>query len=149
MTFSSHMGGDHHHCDELFAAAEQAVEAEQWPQAESAHQRFIDAMEQHLKAEEELLFPAFEEASGNSMGPTAVMRHEHEQMRALFAQMGQALGEQGAEDYLGASETLLILMQQHNAKEEQILYPMFDRLFAPRAAEMMAQLEARTASGRG
>ncbi len=143
MTFTHHMADNHHHCDELFASAEQAVESEQWPQAAEAHQGFIDAMERHLKAEEELLFPAFEAASGMSEGPTSVMRHEHGQMRALFAQMSEALVAQSSEDYLGASETLLIMMQQHNAKEEQILYPMFDQLLAPQAESLMPQLEAR------
>jgi hemerythrin-like domain-containing protein len=140
------MADDHHHCDELFAAAEQAVEAEQWPQAGEAHQRFVDGMEQHLQAEEQLLFPAFEEASGMSEGPTSVMRHEHQQMRALFEQMGEALAAQNSDDYLGASETLLILMQQHNAKEEQILYPMLDQMLSPQADSLMPQLKSRISS---
>ena len=146
MTFTTHMGDDHHRCDELFAAAEQAVDAGQWPQAAEAHQGFIDAMEQHLTAEEELLFPAFEEATGSSMGPTSMMRHEHEQMRALFAQMTQALQAKNGEDYLGASETLLIMMQQHNAKEEQMLYPMIDQMLAPQADSLLSRLEARMGS---
>jgi hemerythrin-like domain-containing protein len=146
MTFSTQMGDDHHHCDELFAAAEQAVESEQWPQATEAHLRFVDGMEQHLQAEEQLLFPAFEEASGMSEGPTSVMRHEHQQMRALFEQMGQALEAQNSDDYLGASETLLILMQQHNAKEEQILYPMLDQVLSPQADSLMPQLQSRISS---
>jgi hemerythrin-like domain-containing protein len=147
MTFTHQMGDDHHRCDELFAVAEQVVESGQWPQAEAAHQRFIAAMEQHLHAEEELLFPAFEEASGMHEGPTSMMRYEHEQMRTLFAQMGQALQARSSDDYLGASETLLIMMQQHNAKEEQILYPMLDQMLAPQSASLMPQLEARIGSG--
>ncbi len=146
MTFSTPMADNHHHCDELFAAAEQAVEAAQWPLATEAHHNFLHAMEQHLHAEEELLFPAFEAATGMSEGPTSVMRHEHEQMRTLFRQMSEALAAQSSEDYLGASETLLILMQQHNAKEEQILYPMLDQMLSPQAADLMPQLEARITS---
>jgi iron-sulfur cluster repair protein YtfE (RIC family) len=147
MTFTRHMGDDHHRCDELFAIAEQMVESGHWSQAAAAHQGFIDAMEQHLSAEEELLFPAFEEASGMTMGPTSVMRHEHEQMRALFSQMGQALQAQSSDDYLGASETLLIMMQQHNAKEEQMLYPMIDQMLAPQADNLISQLAARMSTG--
>ncbi len=143
MSFSTPMADDHHHCDELFASAEQVVESGQWQQAAEAHQRFIDGMEQHLQAEEELLFPAFEAASGISEGPTSVMRHEHQQMRALFAQMGEALAAQNSDDYLGASETLLILMQQHNAKEEQILYPMLDQMLGPQADSLMPELQSR------
>lgn len=143
MTLSSEMGDDHQRCDELFAIAEQVVESGQWPQAAQAHHDFIGAMEQHLQSEEQLLFPAFEQASGMSEGPTSVMRYEHEQMRSLFGQMGQALAARNSDDYLGASETLLIMMQQHNAKEEQILYPMFDQMLAPQAATLLAQLATR------
>jgi hemerythrin-like domain-containing protein len=59
-------------------------------------------------------------------GPTEVMRGEHRQMRDLLAQMKDALTSRDADAFSGAAETLLILMQQHNMKEENILYPMCD-----------------------
>ena len=142
ISFSDYLGDDHHRCDELFAAAEQAV-AQQDAQALDAHRAFIDAMERHFGIEEELLFPAFEAASGSTMGPTAVMRHEHEQMRQLFAQMEESLQAGQADDYLGASETLLILMQQHNAKEEQMLYPMSEHVLAAERDALLQQMQAR------
>ncbi len=148
MIFASRMGQHHHHCDELFASAEQAVESGEWDKAATAHQRFIDAMERHLQAEEQMLFPSFEEVSGMTMGPTEVMRHEHEQMRQLFSEMTAALENQSSEDYLGASETLLIFMQQHNAKEEQILYPMLDQMLAPQSDALASELEKRLAEAR-
>jgi len=40
--------------------------------------------------EEEVLFPAFETRTGNTMGPTYVMRTEHEQIRALLQVMARA-----------------------------------------------------------
>jgi hemerythrin-like domain-containing protein len=138
-TFSEYLGGDHQRCDELFALAEQAA-ASRDANATDAHTRFVDAMEHHLRMEEDVLFPAFEEATGSSMGPTAVMRHEHGQMRELFGQMGEALAAGRFDDYLGASETLLILMQQHNAKEEQMLYPMTDRMLAGRLEELLREM---------
>lgn len=141
-TFSSYMGDDHSRCDELFAAAEAAVDSGDWQQAAAAHQQFIDAMQHHFAMEEEQLFPAFEEASGSSAGPTAVMRHEHGQMRELFELMYRALARQDSSAYLGDSETLLILMQQHNAKEEQMLYPMSDRLLQGQQEAMLEKMEA-------
>lgn len=140
-TFSSYMGDDHHHCDELFAAAESAVEKGDWAGAAEAHERFLGGMQRHFAMEEEVLFPAFEEATGSNMGPTSVMRHEHEQMRQLFDEMTQAFDQQQVQDYLGASETLLILMQQHNAKEEQILYPMTDRMLEAQQAALLAKMQ--------
>jgi len=140
-TFSDYMGDDHARCDHLFARVETVVEAGDWPQAETAHRHFVDAVEKHFSMEEQVLFPAFEEASGESMGPTTVMRHEHEQMRELFAEMEEALGGQDAEAYLGAAETLLILMQQHNAKEEQILYPMSDQVLQGEQAALLERMQ--------
>lgn len=126
-TITHFMEGDHRRCDELFAEAEQQAANGEWEAAASSFSRFHQAMEQHFGMEENSLFPAFEEATGSTMGPTQVMRMEHGQMRALFQRMQEAVEARDREEYLGAADTLLILMQQHNMKEEQMLYPMSDR----------------------
>jgi iron-sulfur cluster repair protein YtfE (RIC family) len=43
--------------------------------------------------------------------------------------------------YLGLSETLLMLMRQHNMKEENILYPMADQALAGEQADLVARME--------
>ena len=137
-----YLGDDHARCDDLFAQAEKQVADGDWDNARISHDKFIHGMERHLGMEESLLFPAFEQASGSEMGPTAVMRHEHVQMRQLFAAMEESLQRKSAEDYLGNSETLLILMQQHNAKEEQILSPLLDRMLASPLPSLLQQMES-------
>lgn len=137
-----YLGDDHSRCDDLFAQAEKQVADGEWDKARASHDQFINAMERHLTIEESVVFPAFEQASGSEMGPTAVMRHEHVQMRQLFAAMGQSLQDRNTNDYLGNSETLLILMRQHNAKEEQILYPMIDRMLGPQLPALLQQMES-------
>lgn len=127
MNIKEFMAQDHKACDLLFANAESAAAAEDWDTATQAFNDFVQAMERHLGIEENELFPAFEEATGMTMGPTEMMRSEHDQMRVLFAEMRDAMERQHGDDYLGLSETLLILMQQHNMKEEQILYNMMDQ----------------------
>ncbi len=121
------MAQDHKNCDQLFAKAENAASKEDWNTASQAFNEFVQAMERHLGIEEQEPFPAFEEETGILTGPTEMMRMEHEQMRTLFAEMKDALEQQNSDDYLGAAETLLIMMQQHNMKEEQILYNMMDQ----------------------
>jgi len=135
------MTDDHRHCDDLFADVEQAVAAQAWDRANTAFARFRGAMQQHFAAEEELLFPAFEAKSGMTMGPTQVMREEHVQMRELMATAQQALAAQDADDYSGNAETLLIMMQQHNMKEENVLYPMCDDHLREQAATLLPQLQ--------
>lgn len=116
--------GQHRACDAFLVQAEHAVRTGDWALAREAYPRFEHDMLAHFTLEEERLFPAFEAATGMSMGPTVVMRNEHAEMREVFLDLRDALQNASAADYLGHSETLLILMQQHNMKEENILYPM-------------------------
>ena len=44
--------------------------------------------------------------------------------------MSEALSNGDREEILEVGETMMILMQQHNVKEEGILYPMADQHFA-------------------
>ena len=144
-TILAFLGSDHRACDDLFASAEAAVAQKNWDSARSLFDRFQAAMAHHLAMEEEVLFPAFEARTGMSMGPTQVMRMEHAQMRALLDEAADALGAGNTEDYLGQAETLLIMMQQHNMKEENVLYPMCDQHLAGETPELLARLETELA----
>ena len=124
---SEYMTEDHRRCDVSFANAEEAVSKEDFGAAQSSFGNFKQTMEAHFSMEENVLFPEFESQTGNSAGPTQVMRVEHRQIRALLEEMASTLAGQDVEGYLGHSETLLVMMQQHNMKEEHILYPMTDQ----------------------
>jgi hemerythrin-like domain-containing protein len=89
-----------------------------------------------------VLFPAFEARTGMSMGPTQVMRSEHEQMRGLIGDMARAAAEANRDGYLGLSETLNMLMQQHNLKEENMLYPMSDQVLVGERDSLIRAMEA-------
>ena len=116
----------HDYCDECFAQADAEAGRGKPDSALQLLQRFREELERHLAAEELDVFPAFEQATGNVAGPTAVMRAEHAQMRGLLDQMSAALGAGDLDSYQEGATTLLILMGQHNHKEESILYPMCD-----------------------
>lgn len=70
------------------------------------------------------------------------MRLEHQQMQETLAEMSKALGGNDLEEFLGQAETLLILMQQHNIKEEQILYPLCDQVFGAQAGAVIEAMRA-------
>ena len=127
-SISDFMTQDHRHCDDSYAAAEEKVAAGRWDEAGHSWTTFRNALETHLNREEGFLFPAFEAQTGNTQGPTAMMRMEHEQMRSLVSEMDEAIIAKDADSFLGLAETLMILTQQHNMKEEQILYPMSDQV---------------------
>lgn len=134
------LSADHRHCDDHLAAAEQAAGRGDLAAARDAFTAFEKAMQAHFAAEESVLFPAFEERTGITMGPTRMMRFEHEQMRGLLGQASAALAAGDLEAYLGQAETLVILMQQHNMKEENVLYPMCEQHLAEQAAALAPQI---------
>lgn len=144
MRISDFLTHDHRACDTGFAALEQAVHRGDWPGAEAAAHEFAAAMERHFRMEEDALFPAVEAATGlqAGAGPTAVMRLEHADIRDLLHDLVQAAAAHDAEAVLGNTETLLMLMQQHNAKEENILYPLADRALNGDTATVLDHMKA-------
>jgi iron-sulfur cluster repair protein YtfE (RIC family) len=63
-------------------------------------------------------------------------------MRDLIASMARAVVESGQDRYLGLSETLNMLMQQHNLKEENVLYPMTDQVLGGERDDLIRSMEA-------
>jgi len=115
------MTQDHKDCDEFFAQMEDAVVNKQ-DEALEKFEKFYDSLTNHFKMEEMVLFPMFDQKTGMSQGPTQVMVMEHEQMRKLLSGIEAAIESSDKDKFFGLSETLMILMQQHNMKEEQMIY---------------------------
>jgi len=150
MSLPSQILPQHHkHCDDLFIAAEASAEQGDWPVVATSFHRFREQMEAHFSAEENLLFPAFESATGMTGGPTEMMRYEHGQMRGLLEQLATATAAHDKDAYAGVAETLLMLMQQHNMKEENILYPMCDQALGSQAETLSAAINAMLDSPHG
>lgn len=134
------MTEDHRRCDEFYAQADEASERGDWKQARALTKAFVDATLRHFSVEEEHLFPAFSAATGMSGGPVAVMTMEHGQMRELLLSLFEAAEREDRDSFIGIGDTLLVVMQQHNLKEENVLYPMLDQ-HVEEAAPMLARLE--------
>ena len=130
-TLLEHMQAHHGRCDQLYADWENFLLDEQIEEGLESIKSFLNEMERHFQMEETVLFPTFEEISGMRQGPTQVMRMEPQQMRNLLARMSEAVSSGNPEEILEVGETMMILMQQHNVKEEGILYPMADQHLVP------------------
>jgi len=121
------MTADHKHCDDIFVEFENNIATENWSELTAIWQNFTNTLSTHLTMEESILFPEFEAATGMTQGPSAVMRAEHEQIRALVKEIQEAINSQDSTQCQGVADTLMIMIQQHNMKEEQMLYPMCDQ----------------------
>ncbi|MBI4238426.1 MAG: hemerythrin domain-containing protein [Deltaproteobacteria bacterium] len=132
---------DHRRLDDLFAGFRKH-KARDPETALLCFTQFKRGLDRHIRWEEELLFPPFENATGmKGYGPTAVMRDEHRQIHWIVDQIEQQLLHQVWEtDTLEAQ--FLEVMGMHNSKEEKILYPWLDeQLEGPALAEILRQLE--------
>ncbi len=133
---------DHRDCDARWADVEELLDSADIETARPVWQKFEAGMRRHIAMEEEVLFPAFDSRSGMSGGgPTAMMRMEHQQMRGLLDQIGVAIEAGDAQDAMDIGDTLLMLIQQHNVKEEGMLYPMAENMLAWEWEDLAARLE--------
>jgi hemerythrin-like domain-containing protein len=140
MEISNFMRDEHRRCDDVFAKAEQAVNRSDFTEALKHFEEFMIDTLKHFDKEEEILFPAFEEVTGNTEGPTRVMRYEHNQARGLFEELKIAIDQNDKARFFSVADTLMILLQQHNMKEEQMLYAMCDRVLAPQAHQLVERM---------
>ena len=74
-------------------------------------------------------------------GPTEVMRMEHIEMRDLLDALGAAQPRIDPEGCRAELEHLRALLQEHNVKEEAVLYPACDQLLGARG-ELLAGARA-------
>ncbi len=140
-TIKEYLTTDHRKCDELFAAMEDAA-TQSLENAKEAYEAFVADTERHFQMEERVMFLEFENKTGMTEGPTAMMRHEHAQMRSLMKQMGEALEAGNKDKFFGLAETLMILMQQHNMKEEQMLYTMAQQHLSAESERIVDMMES-------
>jgi len=140
MTINQFMTTDHRACDEQFANLENIIDQANFKAGQEMFDEFYSHMIRHFNMEENVMFPQFQNCEGAHCDPTPVMVMEHDQMRAIFLQMENAIKENNKEKFLGQSEALLFTMQQHNMKEEQMMYNFADD--ALNADEIIAQMKA-------
>jgi uncharacterized protein (DUF2249 family)/hemerythrin superfamily protein len=127
---------DHDRLEVIEEAAFRARERSEFGGAIATWADFSRGLQRHIRFEEELLFPLFEERSGLSpeAGPTAVMREEHAEIRQILARIGEEIASPGAEAET-ARRRLSYALAEHNVKEEEILYPAIDEFLSPEESD--------------
>jgi iron-sulfur cluster repair protein YtfE (RIC family) len=137
----------HERLDDLLEDVKLMADAGSWKDAGRRFAAFRREMHEHMRLEEEMMFPAFEGDASTPRGPTRVMRDEHAAINALLTDVERGLAEGGP-----ISRTISELearLGAHNFKEERVLYPTFERT-APVAVRtaLAAQVEALVRDGR-
>ncbi len=131
---------DHDRLDALEEAAFQARETGDLPAGFDLYAEFAVGLRRHIGFEEDLLFPAFEAASGMppSAGPTAVMRAEHREILELLEQIAAGIGDAAA-PVEALRRRFHAVLGDHNLKEEHVVYPGTDRLIGAEESDRLVR----------
>jgi len=140
-TICEYLRFDHKRCDDLFYGIETSIARRSWKDAFAHFHLFHDALRQHIRMEEKVLFPAFEQVIPGSSGPVAMLRQEHQQIRVIISRLSDAINRFNAVDYALHAETYTLLMQQHTMKEEDMLYPLLDKALACKRESIIRAME--------
>lgn len=99
----------------------------------------IDGLRRHIWIEEDFLFPPLREAG--MVGPVLVMLREHGEIWDGLTELERLLAQSDIdpEAALTVCAALSQTLEQHNLKEETILYETADRLLDPAVHEVITQ----------
>lgn len=125
----------HRHCDELFAAAADAVTAADWALLTARVGALREALLEHFRNEEERIFPLYEETSGEE-GATEALCAQHDDMRATLWALATYPAGTDPQRYCAELTELRSTFDAHAADEERRMYPVFERVLgaaAPRS----------------
>jgi hemerythrin-like domain-containing protein len=143
-TVTGYLQTDHERLHAIAAEVNRLAGAGSLDAARARFADFVSGLKRHIDVEERLLFPTFEERTGMTGGPTAVMRVEHADIRECMARVTAALMGKDAPGARRALDDLASFLATHNLKEERVLYPTTDRVLeTPEALEaLVARMEA-------
>ena len=127
-TVCDHLIFDHKRCDELFERAEACVPRGDWNATQSEFDVFLEAFQRHVRMEERVLLPAFQQCMKGADAAIALLRSEHRQILAMLERMSDTIKRRDKVEFLLHCETFAMLKKQHGMKEEEMLYPLLDKL---------------------
>lgn len=127
----------HKDLKELFLNHQEALLDGDLIQAGHRLEEFERTLLDHMRKEEELLLPVYERAGGIPGGPPVLFTGEHKRMRELLAGFKQALSsleqypdgrKRGILALLDRQATFKNLIEHHDLREANILFPALDRV---------------------
>ena len=101
-------------------------------------------LHRHMYVEEEILFPEVE-ARGLA-GPVAVMLQEHGEICRILNNVQDLIGSRAQpRDIEDSLKAVLHVLEDHSAKEEQVLYPTADQVLdGPEFTQLVQRIKEAT-----
>jgi len=127
---------DHDRLDDLFDAYRQAIDEDEERAGELLNQ-FTSELRHHINWEDEKLFPPYEQRV-NRLGITRSFRVDHREILRIIETIRQRWSE-GYRDHAWNEGRLRSILDRHNEKEENQLYPELNELLSPDEKRELAE----------
>ncbi len=138
VTLGAALEREHHEIDENLERFTAGLERGEWDPAPL--QAASAALRRHIYLEEEMFFPPLRQSG--LIAPVAVMLREHGEIwQALDEVEARAAQQTDPGAVRRAYDDLASLLEAHNSKEEQILYPQDHMLTDDQTEELRAFIE--------
>lgn len=105
---------------------------------------FKHGLEKHIAREKDILFPVFQRKTGITEGPILVLEEEHRQILRMLQQINLRIQKNDVSSNR-TEHDLIVILGQHNVKEENVLYPVLDHLLTvDEKADLLMKLQNMT-----
>ncbi|MBK7194832.1 MAG: hemerythrin domain-containing protein [Myxococcales bacterium] len=128
---------DHDRLDTLLAEVIRLMAARRFVEGRPRLAEFALELRRHMRREEEIAFPRYEQLHGITDGLTRIMRDEHHIVEHYLVRMGEAAARDDRDGFESEQEAMAEVLRGHTAREEAMIYPLIDRALSPADREAL------------
>lgn len=138
VTLSAAFSHDHRRAERALETSAAHAAAARWEAAAMSFASFRRRIEQHMKIEEEVLFPAVEDHGETPL--TAILRKGHRDLKVFFDEVDDAIAARDADEVARLLRAVRAFLERHDEKEESELYPAAQEKLAASAEQIARRL---------
>jgi iron-sulfur cluster repair protein YtfE (RIC family) len=133
---------DHRRYESVLDDCRVAAEQEDWKRVRRLFDELVSHLKLHMRMEERVVYPAYDEAQGADRAVTEAMRGEHDEVVRLLRDLSWILKTNDSEHFLESLQPLKEAMARHHHNEEQTFLPVAAHALLGRREEITRKLEA-------
>ncbi|UCH40296.1 MAG: hemerythrin domain-containing protein [Gammaproteobacteria bacterium] len=115
---------DHREIESAVYRCRSACDIADWSLVQDVFAEMASDYKNHIRIEENVLFPAYEAHPEASSGPTESLQADHEQIVHLMDHIAQRLADNNRKSLAESFSLLYRILRNHHEKEEEIFLPM-------------------------
>lgn len=131
-SISGLVGADQRRLDDILDEVDECVGSGRFFQAARLYDEFLSGLERHMEMEEEVLFPLYASLVQGGDGVVADMATEHMLIRVVAEEVAESLRLEDVRAFSDGIEELHAVMDGHDLREEQGVYPRLDEALLAR-----------------